>query len=302
MIRSPLNYTGGKFKLLPQILPLFPSQIDCFVDLFCGGCNVGVNVSANRYVYNDSCEPLINLYSVMQTMESEVFLSKVEKLIQKYDLSNVKLNGYEFYNCSSADGLGSYNKEKYLMLRSDFNSLPKKDSDYYVMLYVLIVFAFNNQIRFNSSGKFNLPIGKRDFNQNMYKKLSNFLSLLHSQNAIFTHKDFRNLDISKLTPNDFVYVDPPYLITCAAYNEQGGWTENDEKDLLCFLDSLSKKNVRFALSNVLEAKGNVNQILKHWIENRIDYTMIDLNHSYNNSNYHKKKKNYTTKEILVVNY
>ncbi|MBN2950484.1 MAG: DNA adenine methylase [Holdemanella sp.] len=302
MIRSPLNYTGGKFKLLPQILPLFPSQIDCFVDMFCGGCNVGVNVSANRYVYNDSCEPLINLYSVMQTMESEVFLSKVEKLIQKYDLSNVKLNGYEFYNCSSADGLGSYNKEKYLMLRSDFNSLPKKDSDYYVMLYVLIVFAFNNQIRFNSSGKFNLPIGKRDFNQNMYKKLSNFLSLLHSQNAIFTHKDFRNFDISKLTPNDFVYVDPPYLITCAAYNEQGGWTENDEKDLLCFLDSLSKKNVRFALSNVLEAKGNVNQILKHWIENRIDYTMIDLNHSYNNSNYHKKKKNYTTKEILVVNY
>ena len=302
MIRSPLNYTGGKFKLLPQILPLFPSQIDCFVDLFCGGCNVGVNVSANRYVYNDSCEPLINLYSVMQTMESEVFLSKVEKLIQKYDLSNVKLNGYEFYNCSSADGLGSYNKEKYLMLRSDFNSLPKKDSDYYVMLYVLIVFAFNNQIRFNSSGKFNLPIGKRDFNQNMYKKLSNFLSLLHSQNAIFTHKDFRNFDISKLTPNDFVYVDPPYLIICAAYNEQGGWTENDEKDLLCFLDSLSKKNVRFALSNVLEAKGNVNQILKHWIENRIDYTMIDLNHSYNNSNYHKKKKNYTTKEILVVNY
>lgn len=302
MIQSPLNYTGGKFKLLPQILPLFPSQIDCFVDLFCGGCNVGINVSANRYVYNDSCEPLINLYSVMQTMESEDFLCKVEKLIQKYKLSNVKLNGYEFYNCSSADGLGSYNKEKYLMLRSDFNGLSKKDSDYYVMLYVLIVFAFNNQIRFNSSGKFNLPIGKRDFNQNMYKKLNNFLSLLHSQNAIFTHNDFRNFDISKLTPNDFVYVDPPYLITCAAYNEQGGWTENDEKDLLCFLDSLSKKNIRFALSNVLEAKGNVNQILKHWIENRTDYTMIDLNYSYNNSNYQRQKKKHTTREILVVNY
>ena len=24
IIQSPLNYTGGKFKLLPQILPLFP--------------------------------------------------------------------------------------------------------------------------------------------------------------------------------------------------------------------------------------------------------------------------------------
>ena len=44
MIQSPLNYTGGKYKLLPQILPLFPKEIDCFVDLFCGGCNVGINI------------------------------------------------------------------------------------------------------------------------------------------------------------------------------------------------------------------------------------------------------------------
>jgi len=32
LIQSPLNYTGGKFKLLPQILPLFPQNIDIFVD------------------------------------------------------------------------------------------------------------------------------------------------------------------------------------------------------------------------------------------------------------------------------
>ena len=30
LIQSPLNYTGGKFKLLPQILPLFPENIDIF--------------------------------------------------------------------------------------------------------------------------------------------------------------------------------------------------------------------------------------------------------------------------------
>ena len=27
MIQSPLNYTGGKYKLLPQILPMFPGDI-----------------------------------------------------------------------------------------------------------------------------------------------------------------------------------------------------------------------------------------------------------------------------------
>ena len=38
-IKSPLNYTGGKYKLLPQILPLFPNEIDTFIDLFGGGYN-----------------------------------------------------------------------------------------------------------------------------------------------------------------------------------------------------------------------------------------------------------------------
>ena len=33
-VKSPLNYTGGKYKLLPQIVPLFPEGIDTFVDLF----------------------------------------------------------------------------------------------------------------------------------------------------------------------------------------------------------------------------------------------------------------------------
>ena len=43
IIQSPLNYTGGKFRLLPQLLPLFPKDAGTFVDLFCGGCNVGIN-------------------------------------------------------------------------------------------------------------------------------------------------------------------------------------------------------------------------------------------------------------------
>jgi site-specific DNA-adenine methylase len=33
-LKSPLNYIGGKQKILAQILPLFPAQINQFVDLF----------------------------------------------------------------------------------------------------------------------------------------------------------------------------------------------------------------------------------------------------------------------------
>ena len=52
-IKSPLNYTGGKYKLLPQLLELFPKKIETFVDLFAGGGNVAVNVEAKKIIYND---------------------------------------------------------------------------------------------------------------------------------------------------------------------------------------------------------------------------------------------------------
>ena len=32
-ICSPMNYIGGKYKLLPQIIPLFPKKTDTFIDL-----------------------------------------------------------------------------------------------------------------------------------------------------------------------------------------------------------------------------------------------------------------------------
>ena len=66
MIQSPLNYTGGKYRLLSQILPLFPKNIDLFVDLFCGGCNVGVNAASRRVVYNDLNRELLRLYDTFR--------------------------------------------------------------------------------------------------------------------------------------------------------------------------------------------------------------------------------------------
>ena len=171
------------------------------------------------------------------------------------------------------------------------------------MLYVIIVYAFNNQIRFNSNGEFNLPVGKRDFNKKMEQKLSDFIDRIQEQNCRFTCCDFRNFDTSALTANDFVYVDPPYLITCATYNEQGGWGETEEKDLLAFLDKLHNQGVRFALSNVLRSKGKENNILIEWVNKNTDkYRAIPLNYSYSNSNYQTKDKTSNSEEVLIVNY
>lgn len=306
MIQSPLNYTGGKFKLLPQILPLFPKNINTFVDLFCGGCNVGINIDCESVIYNDLDENLLYLYNTFKNLDKQSVFEWIYEIINTYGLSLVSDKGYDYYKCDSSKGLGGYNKESFLRLRADFNEKKKKgnyDYYYYVMLYVIIVYAFNNQIRFNSNGEFNLPVGKRDFNKKMQQKLSDFIDKIKEQNCKFTCLDFREFDIDTLGNNDFVYVDPPYLITCATYNEQGGWYETDEKDLLRFLDSLNEKGLRFALSNVLRSKGKENTILIEWLDkNKDKYRAVSLNYSYSNSNYQTKDKTSNSEEVLIINY
>ena len=62
------------------------------------------------------------------------------------DRSLVSKNGYNYYGCESSKGLGKYNKEHFMKLREDFNAMQNKDYYYYVMLYVLIVYAFNKDV------------------------------------------------------------------------------------------------------------------------------------------------------------
>ncbi|MBQ5562604.1 MAG: DNA adenine methylase [Clostridia bacterium] len=303
MIQSPLNYTGGKYKLLSQILPLFPTDIDTFVDLFCGGCNVGINVAASRHIYNDTNQYLLYLYNTLKNNDKDIVIEIIYGIIEKYGLSLVSEYGYDYYGCDSSAGLGSYNKEKFLKMRDDFNFHTNKDYYYYILLYVIIVYSFNNQIRFNKNGEFNLPVGKRDFNSKMQQKLIDFIDVIKKQNSHFTCIDFCEFDISSLTEQDFVYMDPPYLITCATYNEQDGWNVDKEKQLLEFIERLTDKGIRCALSNVLRSKGKENNVLLDWLDrNNGRYTIHHLTCSYANSNYHTKDKSDSSEEVLITNY
>ena len=74
MIKSPLNYIGGKFRLLPQLLPLLPKDIDTFVDLFAGGLDVALNVQARRIVCNDINHYVIDMYRHFKLCPIEALL------------------------------------------------------------------------------------------------------------------------------------------------------------------------------------------------------------------------------------
>lgn len=292
-IQSPLNYTGSKFKLLSQILPLFKKDIKCFVDLFCGGANVGINVRAEKIILNDKQKELIEIFKYFQKQKDEIIFKEIQKIIDDFKLSKSDQFGYEFYHCDSSKGLSSYNQRGFLKLRKAYN----RDKDI-VKLFVLIVFAFNNQLRFNAKNEFNLPCGKRDFNSKMQEKLRLFLRALKHKNIEFFNKDFKDFEINILDKKSFVYIDPPYFLGEASYNN--AWRENEELSLLEFIQKLDLKGVKFALSNVLLHKNKEHILLKAWLKKNPKFKTYFLNFSYKNCNYQVKSS--LTQEVLITNY
>lgn len=290
-VKSPMNYTGGKYKLLHQIEPLFPEDINLFVDLFTGGGNIAVNVKANKIVANDCEENIIGIYQTFQKYDNvDELIGQIEEIIKTY-------------------GLTIDNMEAYNQFRNDYNSLKTSQGNYSplssyninILLYVLICYSFNHQYRFNSKGEFNMPFGKErsQWNENMKNNLINFHRRIKEKDIVFLNKDFRQLKVDKLGINDFVYCDPPYLITCATYNEKDGWNQECEEDLLKLLDELNTKKIKFALSNVLYSKGKTNDLLIEWSKK---YNVHHLDYTYQNCNYHTKDKTNKSDEVLITNY
>lgn len=297
IVKSPLNYTGGKAKLLPQIKSKMPKCFEVFYDVFSGGLNVGVNVEAQEIYCIDKNKELINLMKYIQVSSYETLIQSLEEKILYYKLSDSSKNGYDFYNCNSINGLGSYNKLGFNKLKQDYNQTKNS-----LLFLLLIIFGFNNQIRFNKKGEFNLPVGKRDLNSNLRKKLRLFIERISEINIFFLCNDFRELNIKELSKKKaFLYLDPPYILGNATYNENGGWLDKDELDLLFFLEDCNDNGIKFALSNVIEHKGKVHQLLLDWcLKNSFNIHSLDYN--YNNSNYQKKDNSHTTKEVLITNY
>lgn len=164
-VKSPLNYVGGKYKLLGQIIPLFPNNINTFVDLFAGGCNVAINVEANRTVCNDTEQVVIDLLNSWKGLNETEALDILQSTINKYQLSKT-------------------NEEGFKQIRQDYNNGNRS----WDMFYAMVTNAFNYQIRFNKNGDYNMPFGRNrsSFNPSLKKNFVAFLNKLSEKNIDFT--------------------------------------------------------------------------------------------------------------------
>jgi site-specific DNA-adenine methylase len=79
-IQTPFNYTGSKYKLLPQLVGKFDYRKSSFVDVFTGGGSVYTNVldSYNEVYINDVILPLIDIHKQLIS-RGQSFVDEVKK-------------------------------------------------------------------------------------------------------------------------------------------------------------------------------------------------------------------------------
>lgn len=274
---SPLNYIGNKSKVIGDIKKNAPKQFDKFIDAFGGGFNVGVNISANKVIYNDINCFVVQLIESFKVNNTYQYLLFMRQTIKKFGLEKGK-------------------SESYIKARQYYNSLPIEKRDPR-LLFTIILYGFHQQIRFNSNHDFNNPTGIRWFNDKVLEKMISFSRALKEKDFIFKCGSYLDLsdDIDK---NTFVYMDPPYKLTTGSYNDGkrgfDGWDSNLEKSLFEFADNLNSKGVSFMLSYVLEHGGKKNEQLETWINDK-GYRLISLGEILGISGSRRK-------EVLIINY
>lgn len=262
----------------------FPKKdIDYFVDAFAGSGIVSLAYKSPTKIFlNDSDNWLAKVLEYLLNTNKKVLLKEFERILNKYNLPKVKKN---------------YSKE-YNELKKQFN-LDKKISK----LLVLIIFGFNQQIRFNKLGNFNIPPGKFWWNDYHKSKLINFIDNAKNKKITIKSNDFKTFitDIKNEINKDktLFYFDPPYLLSNATYNSS--WNIDKEIELIECLQDLTDNCYKWFLSNLLKSKGKENTYLRDFIKknkSKINVTYIDKV-NYKNSNYRRKQREDEDVEVLI---
>jgi len=266
---NPFNWVGSKFRYLADFMEVLPKEDNMKVlDCFLGGGDLISKLPKDWEVTAIDIMPqLVEMHVAIQ--EGKLTPDAIMREFIKRQLSKD-------------------NEQGYLQLREEYNTLNTPQG-----LYLLMTNSFNNQLRFNRNGGFNMPFGKNrsSFNPRMQAKLSNYIKALGERRVFFKCGSYTEEVFNEY---DLLLVDPPYLNTTATYNEQGGWGAREDEDLLLRLDNYSGKFVYF---NQLISKGVENTKLLEWASKYNTKILKDTTKTCNH-----QRKGGTTVEVMITNY
>lgn len=253
--KSPLNYSGSKNTLIPSIIKELPYEVENFVDVMGGAFNVGANITATKKVYyNEINSKIYDIIKWLIGEDKEGIIKDVEEYIKNFEMTK-------------------RGKESFSKLKDHYN----KNTNDYISLFVLHMYAFQNMIRFNSAMEFNTPVGVAGYSDDMKNRIQNFK--YKAPSVAISNLDYVDIKWEKFSKNTVFYFDPPYLITSASYNDgkRGGkgWGIQEEKQLLDTLNKINNLGYKFILSNVIKHKEKEHTVLLEWAkENK--FKIIDI--------------------------
>ncbi|MDR2002387.1 MAG: DNA adenine methylase [Prevotella sp.] len=231
LISPFVKWVGGKRQLMGSIMEAMPKNIKnyTYVEPFIGGGAVLFHVQPKNAIINDFNSELINVYSVVKENLDELII----------DLKKHKNESEYFYHIRSLDRSEDFAKIGKIQRASRLIYLNKT--------------CYNGLYRVNNAGEFNSPFG-RYRNPNIVNEpvLRAVSSYLNSNNVRIFSGDYDDV-FKYLDKNSFVYLDPPYHPISESSNFtgyiQGGWNVFDQTRLREACDELTKRGVKFLLSN-----------------------------------------------------
>ena len=301
IINNGMNYTGGKYELLPIIKQLIPGNINHFYDACAGAGTMGVNIDAKHITNNEIDTNLLKLTKSLSENTAEYNYKKIFGVLNEYDLESVVpkkqmfveiLNKYQWssepINLTITDYQNHHKVFDFEYLNRFFRRFKQLTSDYnnsidkpWEMFYVLVVYSFDNTIRYNKYEEFQTTFNERNFSNSLRAKLLLFSKKLVERNNRYSFHSESYTELLKnilLKDNDFLYFDPPYFITTNAYTKKY-WKKEQEIEFLKELGELKARidsktaegiNVKFGLSNVIHHSGKTNEMLIDFInENKL---------------------------------
>lgn len=219
----PIKCQGIKTKLVVWIKEnLSNLNFSRWIEPFMGSGVVGFNVRPHNALFYDINPHLINFYSGIK--DGGISALKAKEFLE-FEGKKLSQFGQDYYN------------EVRSRFNENFSSLD---------FLFLNRSCFNGMIRFNSSGKFNVPYGHKPnrFSKAYITKITNQIDYIYKAVRIFNWdfvcQDFRKTLID-VESTDMVYCDPPYFGRHTDYFDS--WNEKDEKDLFDLLNNLKAKYI-----------------------------------------------------------
>jgi DNA adenine methylase len=224
-IPHPIPYQGSKRHLAQTIIGYFPDDITRLIEPFAGSAAVSLAAAASgfirQFVLNDINAPLINLWHEL--------IRHPDNLADYYDKLWQAQQGRE--------------RRFYDAVRTRFNKTQRP----YYFLY-LMARCVKASVRYNAKGEFNQsPDNRRKGRQPkaMRSDLQQASALLKDKTTLMSLDYRKALEIA--TPQDVVYLDPPYQGVCA--NRDPRYIEGVNYDeFVETLTLLNSRNISYIIS------------------------------------------------------